>query len=140
MATTASQPYSDRDITLSCNLSTSVTTTSSAFASDQSVVVTGQQEQQEASTSSGRRLRDLIGGHFVLNINWFHNGRPIDFDHRKRRSAEELLLIRDFQGPDDNGLYQCSVRLTAPDYEEESWMAAIELRSVGKSMWKGVTD
>jgi len=53
-------------------------------------------------------------------------------------------VIGDFRGPDDNGLYQCSVRLTAPDYDEESFIAAQYIRTIGKSsvsrQSKGVVD
>lgn len=88
-------------------------------------------EPQDDVEEQTRRLRELISTHFLLNIVWFHNGKPIDFDHRKRRSSEEQLLIRDFHGPDDNGIYQCTIRLTGPDYEDENFMSAIGISALG---------
>ena len=140
--TTSSMPFPGQDVTLSCNLTAvssffstvqpSAFSSSNIFANEQNSNQNShhhyhldQQRQQE------KRFRELISSHFMLNINWYHNGRMINYDHRKRRSAEELLLIRDFRGPEDNGVYQCSIRLTAPDYDEESFMTAIHINSIG---------
>lgn len=138
--TTSSIPFPGQDVTLSCNLTavsslfsnvqSSAFSSSNIFATEQNSNQNNhhfhdQQRQQE------KRFRELISSHFMLNINWYHNGQMINYDHRKRRSAEELLLIRDFRGPEDNGVYQCSIRLTAPDYDDESFMAAIHINSIG---------
>lgn len=142
-------PFPGEDITLSCNLSTA--SLSNSFTSAFSHLnILNQRQTKSTSTSSNvledldvdnveeqtrrhkeKYFRELISTHFMLNINWYHNGQPIEFDHRKRRSTEERLLIRDFYGPNDNGIYQCSIRLTAPDYNEEAFWAAIHIKSIG---------
>lgn len=128
LLSTSLRPYPGQDITLSCNLtasSTSSTSTSNANS---------YQDQSNSSLAleQNKRLRSLISSHFLLNTNWYHNGRLITFDHRIRRTAEDQIVVRDFRGPEDNGIYQCSIRLTAPDYDEESFMSALHIRSIGK--------
>lgn len=140
LSATSSNPYPGQEITLSCNLSTNTAfpVPISAFGPSGVGPSGGASSSSDASSGNSpgaeqsRRLRELISSHFLLNINWLHNGRPINFNHRKRRSAEESLVIGDFRGPDDNGLYQCSVRLTAPDYDEESFMAGQLIKTIGK--------
>ena len=131
---TTTNPYPGQDITLSCNLSTNIITRYNAYGSASSY--TSGEESSANRDEQTKRFRELISTHFLLNINWYHNGKLIDFDHRKRRSAEELLLIRDFHGPEDNGIYQCSIRLTAPDYDDESFMSAIHINAVGRFLYE----
>lgn len=144
-------PFPGEDLTLSCNLST--VTLSNSFASAFSHLnILNQPHHQTAQSASSSNVledsnienveeqnhrqkekyfRELISSHFMLNIIWYHNGQPIEYDHRKRRSTEERIMIRDFHGPNDNGIYQCSIRLTAPDYDEEAFWAAIHIKSIG---------
>lgn len=130
LLSTSLRPYPGQDITLSCNLTAS-NSNSNAY-----------QDQSNSSLTleQNKRLRSLISSHFLLNTNWYHNGKLINFDHRIRRTSEDQIAIRDFRGPEDNGIYQCSIRLTAPDYDEESFMSALNIRSIGKpvhvSNWK----
>ena len=99
-------------------------------------VVLGCELRPNASSSAfqafEQKLRDLISAHFLVNTVWLHNGRPIVFDHRKRKNSDEKIVIRSWQSPDDNGVYQCAIRLTAPDYDDEAYSAAAKIVALGK--------
>ncbi|KAH9392392.1 hypothetical protein TYRP_005466 [Tyrophagus putrescentiae] len=120
LTATSSNPYPGQEITLSCNRSTnsafpvsisafgSPSVSSSSSSSSSSLSSSSSSSDPSSSSPADEqsaRLRELISSHFLLNINWLHNGRPIGFSHRKRRSAEESLVIGDFREQEDCGFY-----------------------------------